>query len=452
MQETGSSDMRHVLYRKGGWARAAAFSASALRRLKVWLGQEKIVAQSYALLRVVFFAGCLLFPLGKAFQVGAGVAGLVLLAAYYTGGYARSNLARLPFRWIFAVFFLYPFAATIFSQWPGHSFGYTRHILHESLVFFFMGLECIRSSRDMRTAGVCLLLAVFGQGADGIWQFVTGYDLVKGTPVTVDGRLTGSMGTYRVGNYLAIAMVPALLTFWALPRSLSVRWRSLFVAAVSVPPFFVLVMSQTRSAMLGLVGALYCYAVLCLRVHRRLLMVPPVLLGILLLAGPDRIRLSTALRDGRWELWEAAWRIFREHMWFGTGASTFNPAFNSMGITLVINDNTIPHPHGIFVQFLSDGGIAGFLLLAGVLAGIGFIWCGIRVWKGVRAADVDEIRYWRMAGLLWAGFAAYLGTGVFGHNFYRTWWLAMGLMMFGCVMGAVVSAGRCTRGEAVPHE
>ncbi|MFV0422069.1 O-antigen ligase family protein [Oleidesulfovibrio sp.] len=408
--------------------------------VRCWLVQERTSQQVLALLKIVFFAYCLLFPFGKAFQVGGGVLGLVLLIAYYAGGYAQSNLAYLPFKWVLGLFVLYPFIMTVFSQWPGHSFGYTRHILYESLPLLFVGLECIRSKKDMRIMGLFLLGCVFLQGLDGIWQFSTGFDLVNGTPVTYDGRLTGSMGTYRVGNYLAIVMLPALLAFWALPKGLPDKLRGALLALAMMPPLFLLVMSQTRSGMLGLAAGLYCYAAVTLRLSIKMLAAPVVLGAVLVIFGPERVSLSRFMQDGRWELWDAALQIFREYPWFGAGASTFRPAFKELGIEFVINDSGIPHPHGIFMQFLSDGGITGFVLLAGVLVGIGFLWCGIQVFKGIRRnSGANDVEHWRMTGLLWAGFVAYLGTGLFGHNFYRTWWLALGLMMLGCTLGAVVS-------------
>lgn len=411
--------------------------------LRWWLVQEHTSQQALKLLKVVFFAYCLLSPFGKAFQVGGGVLGLLLLIVYYAGGYAKSNLAQLPFKWVLGLFAVYPFVMTIFSQWPGHSFGYTQHILHESLPLLFVGLECIRSKKDMRVMGICLLGCAFLQGLDGIWQFSTGFDLVKGTPITYDGRLTGSMGTYRVGNFLAIIMVPALLAFWTFPAKLPEKIRGALLGLVMVPPLFLLVMSQTRSGMLGLAAGLYCYVAIAFRVSTKVLVTPVILGALLVLFGPDRISLSRFMRDGRWELWDAALQIFREYPLFGAGPSTFRPAFKELGVEFVTNTSGVPHPHGIFLQFLSDGGIVGFMLLAGVLVGIGFVWCGLQVWKGVRhSAALADVEYWRMAGLLWAGFTAYLGTGLFGHNFYRTWWLALGVMMLGCTLGAIVSKRR----------
>lgn len=425
---------------------------TGLKQLLSWLTQEQTALRAHALLRIVFFAYCLLFPYGKAFQVCGGVIGLLLLLVYYAGAYRHSNLAHLPLKWVFMAFMLHPIIMTIFSHWPAYSFGYIKPTIHESLPLFFVGLECIRTRKDMRLMGLFLFLCVFVQGLDGIWQYVTGFDLVNGTPVTYDGRLTGSMNTYRVGNYMAIAMVPALLVFWMLPRKISEKWRAGFVAFASLPPLFLLIMSQTRSAMLGITGALYCYVAATMRLSWKVLVIPPLILAALVAFGPDRISLAKAMQDGRWELWEAAWKIFQEYPWFGAGASTFKPAFRELGVQFVINDNSIPHPHGIFVQFLADGGIVGFTLLAGVLVGIGFLWCGYRVWKGCHSTSAHETTYWRMTGLLWAGFAAYLGTGLFGHNFYRTWWLAMGLMMLGCTMGAIVSKKRGFDQEPDPNE
>ncbi len=402
-------------------------------------GPEWAIHYSHTLLRGVFYAYCLLAPYGKVFQVGGGLLGLLLLITYYGMAYSESNLARLPFKKIFTAFFIYPFVATLFSQWPGYSFGYTQHLPHESLVLFFIGLESIRSRKDMALMGACLLLSICVQGLDGIWQYATGYDMVHGTPIADGGRLTGSMSTYRVGNYIAITIIPSLLAFWALPHNFSTTIRTAILALALAPPFFLLAMSQTRSGVLGLFAGLYLYAAIALRINSKVLLLPPLLFVALLIWGPQRFSLALALKDGRWELWQASWRIFLENPLFGTGPSTFMPAFNSLGITFATNASNIPHPHGIFVQFLSDGGITGVLLLAGVLVGIGFVWCGIQIYSNTQNPVTQDKSHWLMTGLLWAGFAAYLATGLFGHNFYRTWWLALGLMLLGCSMGAILN-------------
>ncbi|UZP66702.1 O-antigen ligase family protein [Desulfovibrio mangrovi] len=385
-----------------------------------------------AAMRIVFIACWLLFPFGKAFQVAGGTICLILLPFYYLNDYAGSNLKKFQGKWLFAIFFLFIFLNTALSGWPAHSFSYLRPTLNESWPLLFAGLEVIRSRRDMELTGIAFLAAAFGEGIVGIWQYITGFDPINGDPIMA-GRLTGSLGSYRVGNYIAIAMLPACLAYFALPERWSKTRRLSLLACLLVPAAFLLIGSQTRSGMLGIVAG----AALILAVHQckrwYILPVAMALFGIAILFGPSRISLETAMRDARWELWGHAWEIFKHHPIWGAGASTFKPAYQELGLTLVRNSERIPHPHGVFIQFLADGGIVGFTIACSFLLGL-WGWCAMRIIRGMlQSANAIQ---WRMTAFLWGGYSCYLGSALFGHNFYRTWWLSMGMAMLGATIGA----------------
>lgn len=70
-------------------------------------------------------------------------------------------------------------------------------------------MECVRSTRDLRRLVHACVLACVWQGLDGMWQAWTGFDFIMGYAPNA-GRLTGSLGDYSVGNYMALAMIPCL--------------------------------------------------------------------------------------------------------------------------------------------------------------------------------------------------------------------------------------------------
>jgi len=78
-------------------------------------------------------------------------------------------------------------------------------------------------------------------------------------------------------------------------------------------------------------------------------------------------RLGSASSGNRWTWWQQAWRAFLHHPGGGTGAGSFAltstvDAHNSLQTTI--------EPHNTPLQFLSETGIVGFLLYAGMIAAV----------------------------------------------------------------------------------
>src|SRR5919204_3935308 len=78
-------------------------------------------------------------------------------------------------------------------------------------------------------------------------------------------------------------------------------------------------------------------------------------------------RLGSASAGNRWTWWQQAWNAFTHHPGGGTGAGTFDltstvSAHNSLQTTV--------EPHNTPLQFLSETGIVGFLLYAGMIAAV----------------------------------------------------------------------------------
>ena len=78
-------------------------------------------------------------------------------------------------------------------------------------------------------------------------------------------------------------------------------------------------------------------------------------------------RLGSASSGNRWTWWQQAWNAFTHHPGGGTGAGTFDltstvSAHNSLQTTV--------EPHNTPLQFLSETGIVGFLLYAGMIAAV----------------------------------------------------------------------------------
>lgn len=397
---------------------------------------------AHGLMYWAFLLCMLLFPFGHSFREAGSIIALISLVPYYYWNWSNSALRRFPLAWAWLVFFLLILVNTVHSVAPLESWDVMAPNLRQGFVFPLIAMECVRDGRDLKRFVLVFILATFAQGLDGMYQYTTGVDFIQGTAIYA-GRLTGSMSTPRVGNYMAMALVPAMGLGFLLPCA----WKSVLRWSVCLgllfPGLFLLLFSQTRSGYLGFAVAL---AVLSVAVFRKvsmrslagLVLIVLVGGGLAMFFGPQRMHLEAVAQDPRWELWGLALDVFRAHPWFGAGVSAFNPAFNSMGLVAAINGQDIPHPHNVYLQLLCELGIVGFVAAMVALFGP-LAWGYARIRKGIAAAaDREQRLYWEMTAMIWGGYLAYLVTCISGHNFFRTWWLAFGMSLLGLFCGACI--------------
>jgi hypothetical protein len=81
--------------------------------------------------------------------------------------------------------------------------------------------------------------------------------------------------------------------------------------------------------------------------------------------GPGR--LATVSSTSRWQWWKEAWHAFERQPLRGTGAGTFELTHR----LLRSNSIVVTEPHNVPLQFLSETGIVGFLLVLGSVAAAG---------------------------------------------------------------------------------
>lgn len=399
------------------------------------------------------------FPLGQIFKVLLPVLCLPLLIVLYIKDWAHRTLKALPVWWLLVLFFAVILWETAASAWPALSWNTVRPNLLRGFLLPFVAMECVRGTQDLRRLTLALVLAASFTGLSGVWQFATGADLLTGvTPMPgaslspeggfIPGaleslrhyRLTGPLGTYRVGNYLALIGLPASALFWLWPAKGVTRHAAVRLAltvCVLAPAIFVWLGSQTRSGYMAVCGALYITWLLFYRPRWKLAALPVLALALLVFFGPQRVSAGTALADERTQIWQTAWQCLAAHPWFGTGAGTYEAACRALGITHLGTGNPVPiHPHSIYLQWLIDGGIVGFTGMFASLFGLA-AWAATRIRAGLRAAPDAE--YWHITALFWAGWCGYLINGLAAHDIYRTWWVATAFTILGVLLGA------CTR-------
>jgi O-antigen ligase len=200
---------------------------------------------------------------------------------------------------------------------------------------------------------------------------------------------------------------------------------------------------QARSGYICLAGALTAFFALHRGISPRWILPLAGILVLGLLRGPDRISLDAVLQDGRIkELWPFAWAIFTEYPFFGSGMGTFSQAFNSMGLTSVMHDPDIQHPHNIYLQLLAETGLCGFFLFCSFVGLL--LTRTLSVIRAAMAAPSDRrtalLR--AKAATFWSAAFGYVLMGFSAHSLFRTWWLSLGFLFLGLTAGTAMRLAR----------
>lgn len=403
-----------------------------------------------ALLFWLFGLAVLLFPLGQALRTIGPLLCLPFLCWLYYRDWEHCTLRRLPLRWIFALLFGAVLLQLLFSIDRATSLSVVSPNFTRAFILPFIAMECVRNEKDLRRLVLILVATMVYEGLDGVWQGLTGKDFIKGAQ-PVAGRLTGSFGGYRVGDYMGISLVGAMALTELLPLR-STLWRWAASIALLSPAFYLLFFAQARIGFLGFLFGLYL-VVVCAnnRINWKTILLPLGMLLLLLAFGPKRISFELMMQDDRIKLWTAAFKTILHSPIFGTGAGTFEPALVAAGLdpaTITGDGAGFMHPHNAYLQFLVDGGLLGFSLVMAFIGSV-TLWSFFQIWRGVKLEKQEIVQgsHWRISAFFWGAWMAYLVVLLAGHDFYRTWFLACGMTMLGIMLGACATGPQASKGS-----
>lgn len=424
------------------------FSSLIRNLLRSW--QDKRGAVCLRALFWTFWISLATFPIGYGAREVIPVIALIFLMGYYKYAWTDSTLARLPIRWIFILPMLMSVIGIVFSTDVWASLLHVGRGVNKGFVLPFIAMECVRTEKDLRWLVWASVIACFWQGLDGIWQSCTGYDFIFGYPKH-SGRLTGSLGDYPIGNYIAMAMVPAL-GLWHILRSKISRLASSCICVVLLgPALFLLNGAGTRSGLLSLSVAVVLWLLLqsdkisCKSICSALV-VCSLLFATFWAAQhssdsmSSRLGMETVSKDGRWGYWQTAGEIIATYPVFGAGAGRFQDTFEHLRVAPKHDAVNATHPHNLYLDILYAHGFVGFGLGMAFLFGI-LAWSFPHIRRNMRMSRPagSEKIFWSLALCFWLGFLSWLVNGIFGHDFYRMWYLALAMSYAGIILGAVVN-------------
>ena len=228
----------------------------------------------------------------------------------------------------------------------------------------------------------------FLSGSDRVWTFISPYP----------GR---AGGTFICPNHLAgfLEMTTPLALAFAIVGRVKPVWRVLFGYAAGVM-LCGIVVSMSRGGWIAMSIALVVFVGILVRRRNFRLIGAAVL--VLLIAGlgyvfsqsfylQQRFKRAfledkpTKVEDIRFELWQPAVQIWRDHVWFGAGPGHFDrvfPAYRTQ--TIQLRPDRV---HNDYLNTLADWGVVGALLVTGAFV---LLALGVRkTWNSVRGGPRD---------------------------------------------------------------
>ncbi|HXH51192.1 MAG TPA: O-antigen ligase family protein [Terriglobia bacterium] len=258
---------------------------------------------------------------------------------------------------------------------------------------FVLAIQMFDSARRKSTIVTALIALGCFEAGYGILQYLLGWNKIFGYTNPYDSWV--AFGTYINRNHLAglmdltvpLAFAAAFYSYqlWSDPRrraastksrgESSLEFRTVFYLFLAVIMVIGVVFSNSRGGILSVSFALIALSVLTLlKVRRRSWGL--VIAGLVTLAVAFSlwigigdimhrfVNMSQAEYEGtltRSMMWSDTIQLFRHNPILGTGLGTFEDALRPFQTHLV--NLTIDHAHNDYLEFASETGLIGFLLL-----------------------------------------------------------------------------------------
>lgn len=210
---------------------------------------------------------------------------------------------------------------------------------------------------------------------DTYWQYMFGVSL-SGKSYPADNRLGGPMSHPNIGNMLLKTSLPMLGIGWYVAAQSQVKAKKYALALFCLALVALIPLTGERSTSMMLLIALFVLAAIfsfftpALRKRVMIIGVAFCLLLALLIYTQPIVHmranyLVAQLGDFKTtpygQLFIAGWQLFLEHPLFGAGPGEYFALCPAVKTELLLTYCDV-HPHNIYLQWLSETGLMGFLL------------------------------------------------------------------------------------------
>ncbi len=356
---------------------------------------ENVVTYSFILFAFSCMASISLTQI--AFAIGA--------AAWLYSVFLRNSWkeVQFPLGMVFSFFVLASILSILFSINPSKSIYLLKKLVQIGI--FFMFLNNLKSTDQIKKLLTIIFLVA---GLTGIFACYQSYE----AGISLTTRVEGTMSVYITFATLMMVNSLMVLSFLCFDFHWRRDWWLLVVLVITLAG---LALSLTRSAWVGIAIGI---SVLLFLKNRKLLLIAPVIVTVLLVFSPDKVRHraesifnpSNPTRVSRIDMWKIGINIFKDYPLTGIGFKNLRQVFDSYKVKA--NQKKVGGLHSNFFQIVIDTGIIGFTawMLIWVLF---FVKCRL-IYKRFKS---DPFFQAVIAGSV-ASVAAFLVTGFFEVNFY----------------------------------
>ncbi|AUG54616.1 O-antigen ligase family protein [Thalassospira marina] len=388
-----------------------------------------------------------LIPVFLLFARGAADVALVLVAILFL---VRSTLRR-DWAWIreadifallVALLMLVVVVAPL-AEFPSKSF--TRGLIWVRFVVFYAAATrwVITDRSAVRTVCYAVTATLVLAAFDALYQFLSGASLLTGQLITESGRLTGPLDRPNIGSYLSKLAFGVMALAFVARQAFGDKRAFTLAALVMLPVLAVIFLSGERTAsVLSLAGiAAVVIGLFLVGGRSRLLSIVIGVAGIagigLLLSLSSRIAsrvtdLGTIISDYAASIYGQlalmGWRFFTEHPLTGIGMGSFERVCKAELPPESLEFGCYPHPHNIYMEWLSSSGLAGTLPW--------LVFVALVVWAGLRM-----IRVGKQQTVLVALYLATLNATLFPfaatQSAFSNWPAILAWMSIACAVAAL---------------
>ncbi len=305
------------------------------------------------------------------------------------------------------------------SEYLTFSLREYRTVIVEPLIFYLLLMNTIRDRRQIwRLLNAVVLLSAAVALASLYHYFFVGV-------VEATGGVRRILAVYWSPNALALFLgrgLPISVTLALFAREN--RWFYALASLATVPCLY---FTYSRGAWVAVAFALLFVA--ALRGSRKLVgaagTAAAAIAGILAIVLRGRFMSSNTVQQ-RFNLWQAAANMIRDHPLLGVGLDNFLYQYPKYMLEEAWAEPNLSHPHNILLDFWTRLGILG--VGAMLWLQVTFWRLGIRVCKGWKG---EEGQVWALA--LMASMMDYIVHGLLDNSFFLidlafVFWLTYGLM------------------------
>lgn len=422
----------------------AIFALLSWYRLAFAVALLPLALPYYLIQKTVFSVGSRHLDFGPA-EISLAVCAVVALGQFLIYGkkwrYAisiRELRARLgPFSPPVALFVVAAALSVLVALARFTALRAFREEIFDPLLYLLLALCCLRTRQDLYRLFGAFLGSAMLIAAIGLIQYFFFADQLQQS-LNDGGRILAVYGSANSIGLFYDYVLPIGLSLFIFQLRLAARkqaewWLCALLVAGFVPLIGVVILSQSLGAALALPMALLFILALSLRSRKILLIGGGILLALVLVGGivlrNQLVEFITSWHSGsrgvgtftkRYYLWIVALNMIRAYPWFGVGmdnwlchytANNICPA--SQGVKHFViyiipgthvgtglgQEQTLSHPHDIFLHVWVSMGIFGLLAFLAILAL--FFWLFARIVRTVRSSasrDVTTLE-WAVLGV-----------------------------------------------------